>query len=257
MITAEHLIKEFTKTERVKRRTVKTKFNAVNDVSLTALDGETLGILGPNGAGKTTLLRMLGTVMEPTGGTVTHFLPDGSPLEKPEDIKRHMGYLSNNTKLYNRLSVREMLQLMGELYCFSAEQTDSRIEAVTEHLDMGGFLDNRIGKLSTGQTQRTSIARCLFADPQLYILDEPTLGLDVMSAAAIVDFIKAERQRGKTIIYSTHYLEEAQSLCDRILLLNRGRVLACGTPDELCAQTGTVSLRDAFLYLIEKDGGAQ
>lgn len=254
MVIAEHLIKEFTKTEKQKYKTVKRTFRAVDDISLSAEDGETLGILGPNGAGKTTLLRMLGTIMEPTDGTVEHFLPDGSRLGKPEDVKAHMGYLSNNTKLYEKFSVRELLELMGSIYGLSAEQSKTRIEEVISALDMGTFADNRIAKLSTGQTQRASIARCLFADPQLYILDEPTLGLDIMSAAAIVDFMRSERKRGKTIIYSTHYLEEAQSLCDRVLLLNRGRIIASDTPAALCEKTGTESLRDAFLTLIGEDG---
>jgi len=257
MVSAENLVKEFIRSEKVKKKTVKTAFRAVDNISLQAADGETLGILGPNGAGKTTLLRMIATMMEPNSGTVTHTLPDGTVLRRPEEVKSHMGYLSNNTKLYGKLSVRELLKLVGELYDFSPDQIDGRIEEVSAYLDMNSFIDNRIAKLSTGQTQRASIARCLFSDPQLYILDEPTLGLDIMSAAAIVEFMKSERRKGKTIIYSTHYLEEAQSLCDRVLLINRGHMIACGSPEALCAETGTVSLRDAFLAYIEKDGGAQ
>ena len=253
-VIAQDLIKVFTKTEKVKRKTVKTDFHAVDGVSFTANAGETLGILGPNGAGKTTLLRMLGTMMEPSSGTVRYTLMDGTALEKPEDIKAHMGYLSNNTKLYGKLSTREILSMMGEIYLFSAEETSARIEEITKALHMETFVDNRTAKLSTGQTQRASIARCLFADPQFYILDEPTLGLDIMSAAAIVDFMRAEKSRGKTIIYSTHYLEEAQFLCDRVLLMNHGRIIAADSPAALCSQTGTESLRDAFLTLIGEDG---
>lgn len=256
-VTAQNLVKEFTKTEKMNLKTQKRVFQAVDGVSLVAHDGETLGILGPNGAGKTTLLRMLGTVMEPTSGSVRHALPDGTILEKPEDVKAHMGYLSNNTKLYGKFSVREMFSMMGEIYGFPEEKTKARIDEIVCMLNMESFVDNRIAKLSTGQTQRASIARCLFADPYLYILDEPTLGLDIMSSAAIIDFMKAERARGKTIIYSTHYLEEAQSMCDRVLLMNRGQVIAAGSPAELCQMTGTESLRDAFLTLIRKDGVIQ
>ena len=253
-VMAQDLIKVFTKTEKVKRKTVKTDFRAVDAVSFTVNAGETLGILGPNGAGKTTLLRMLGTIMEPSSGMVRYTLTDGTILEKPKDVKAHMGYLSNNTKLYGKLSTREILEMMGEIYHVTPDETCARIEGITKALHMEAFVDNRTAKLSTGQTQRASIARCLFADPQLYILDEPTLGLDIMSAAAIVDFMKTEKHRGKTIIYSTHYLEEAQSLCDRVLLMNHGRIIAADSPAALCSQTGTESLRDAFLTLIREDG---
>ena len=257
MVKANHLVKEFTKTEKIKRKNVKTTFRAVDDISMEAHDGETLGILGPNGAGKTTFLRMLGTLMEPTQGSVEHIMKDGTVLNKPEDIKAKMGYLSNNTKLYEKFSVREFLNMLGEIYGFAKEETDERIEEVIKKLNMEEFADNRIGKLSTGQTQRVSIARCLFANPDLYILDEPTLGLDIMSAAAIVDFMKAEKEKGKTIIYSTHYLEEAQSLCDRVILLNKGHIIAEGSPASLCERTNTETLRDAFLAFIREDGGEE
>ena len=257
MVVAKDLTKEFIKTEKVKFKTQKTRFNAVDGISLTANDGETLGIIGPNGAGKTTLLRMLGTLMEPTSGTVEHYLPDGTRLDTPEQVKRHMGYLSNNTKLHDRFSIREYLEALEPLYGFTPEETAAKIEEVIVKLDMASFADSRISGLSTGQTQRASISRCLFADPQLYILDEPTLGLDIMSSSTVVSFIQSERERGKTILYSTHYMEEAQTLCDRVILINRGRIIACGTPAALCVQTGRDTLRGAFLQLIGEDGGEQ
>lgn len=253
MVTAEGLVKEFTKTEKQGRKNVKNTFRAVDGISLTARDGETLGIIGPNGAGKTTLLRMLGMMMEPTAGTVRHFLPDGTELKGAVEVKKAMGYLSNNTKLYERFSVREQLSMMGELYGMEKKQTGERIEQVARELELQAFLDNTAGKLSTGQTQRANIARCLFADPQLYILDEPTLGLDIMSAAAVVDFMIKEKERGKTIVYSTHYLEEAEKLCDRVILIAGGRILAEGSPAELAARAGKASLRDAFLALIRAE----
>ena len=116
-------------------------------------------------------------------------------------------------------------------------------------LDMEKFADNRIEKLSTGQTQRASIARCLMADPQLYILDEPTLGLDIISADGIIRFMKEQKHKGKTVLYSTHYLEEAQELCNRIYMICQGRIVAEGTPEELMEKTGTHSLREAFHYI--------
>ena len=220
---------------------------AVDHVSLQAQPGEIIGILGPNGAGKTTLLRMLGMLMTPTSGEVRLTdAQEGVRIEKETDKKAAIGYLSGNTKLYPRFSIREYLRFLGELYGLDRRQIEERTAAISRVLDMESFLDNRIEKLSTGQTQRASIARCLMADPQIYILDEPTLGLDILSADAIIHFMKEQKEHGKTVLYSTHYLEEAQFLCDRIYMICDGRVVAQGRPQELLVQTGTASLREAF-----------
>ena len=169
-------------------------------------------------------------------------------------MKRHIGYLSNNTKLYGRLSARELLQMLGVLYGLSEGDTAKRIVKISEILSMDSFLDNRIEKLSTGQTQRASIARCLVHDPKVYIFDEPTLGLDIISSASIIDFMKRERERGKTVLYSTHYMEEAEYLCDRIVMIHQGRIIREGTPGDLKAQMGKESLRDVFAELINMEG---
>ena len=154
--------------------------------------------------------------------------------------------LSGNTKLYPRFSIREYLQFLGDLYRYSKEDSAKYIEEIINVLDMEAFADNHIERLSTGQTQRASIARCLMANPQLYILDEPTLGLDILSADAIIRFMKEQKEKGKTVLYSTHYLEEAQVLCNRIYMICNGRIVAEGTPQALIEQTGTNSLREAF-----------
>ncbi|MCM1124089.1 MAG: ATP-binding cassette domain-containing protein [Eubacterium sp.] len=250
MITADNLVKTFTKNEKKNK---KTEFNAVDGISLTVKEGEIVGILGPNGAGKTTLLRMMSKLMKPTGGTVS-IRVGGEEVSDEIEVKRHIGYLSNNTKLYGRLSARELLQMLGTLYGISEEDTKKRIDEISEVLSMESFLDNRIEKLSTGQTQRASIARCLVHDPQVYIFDEPTLGLDIISSAAIIDFMKGERGKGKTVLYSTHYMEEAEFLCDRIVMIHHGRVISEGTPADLKAQTDKDSLRDVFAELIHREG---
>ena len=144
--------------------------------------------------------------------------------------------------------------MLGVLYGMSVEGTARRIGEISEVLSMDSFIDNRIEKLSTGQTQRASIARCLVHDPQVYIFDEPTLGLDIISSAAIIDFMKGERKRGKTVLYSTHYMEEAEYLCDRIIMIHQGRMISEGTPADLKAQTEQDSLRDVFAELIRKEG---
>ncbi len=250
MITADHLIKTFTRNEK---RNKKREINAVDDISLQVAAGEIVGILGPNGAGKTTLLRMMSRLMKPTSGTVSIRIGQ-TEISDAVEVKRHIGYLSNNTKLYGRLSARELLQMLGVLYGLSEGDTAKRIVKISEILSMDSFLDNRIEKLSTGQTQRASIARCLVHDPKVYIFDEPTLGLDIISSASIIDFMKRERERGKTVLYSTHYMEEAEYLCDRIVMIHQGRIIREGTPGDLKAQMGKESLRDVFAELINMEG---
>ena len=249
-ITADCLVKTFTKNEKKSR---KVDVNAVDGISMTVQEGEIVGILGPNGAGKTTLLRMMSRLMRPTHGTVSIQIGEEEITDDIE-IKRHIGYLSNNTKLYGRLSARELLQMLGVHDGLTNTDPERKIEEISDILSMESFLDNRIEKLSTGQTQRASIARCLVHDPQVYIFDEPTLGLDILSSAAIIEFMKKERDRGKIILYSTHYMEEAEYLCDRIVMIHRGKIVSEGSPDSLKAQTGKENLREVFAELIAKEG---
>ena len=257
MIRAEHLVKTFTRQVDKKK---KEEFNAVDDMSLTIGDGELVGILGPNGAGKTTLLRMLATLMTPTSGEIHVTVKDshssekdteenktlGARLKSPVEIRKHLGYLSANTKLYERFSVSETMKLFGQTYGMDDEAIDERIAQLNEALDLSEFIDNRVAKLSTGQMQRAQIARCLIHDPELYIFDEPTLGLDVIASTGIIDFMKNEKDRGKTILYSTHYMEEAQYLCDRVILLNHGKIVCEDTPAHLMESTNSDTMRDAF-----------
>lgn len=246
MLEAENLVKQFEKNEKKHKKVL---FSAVDHVSLHIKEGEIVGVLGPNGAGKTTLLRMLGCLMQPTEGVVRYTDGDRIITDQTE-IKRQIGYLSSNTKLYGRLSTRELLTIAGNIYGLPENVIHERIEEIAQILSLEDFIDNRIEKLSTGQTQRASISRCLIHSPKLYIFDEPTLGLDIVSSSAIVDFMRAEKERGKTVLYSTHYMEEAELLCDRILMLAHGRVIAEGTLPEIYAQTETTNLRDAFKKLI-------
>ena len=248
ILTANNLIKTFEKHEKKQK---KVSFNAVDDISLQVGQGEIVGVLGPNGAGKTTLLRMLGMLMQPTSGSITMTV-DGEQLTDVTRIKANIGYLSGNTKLYGRLSTRELLEILGNIYGMDKQAIDERIEAISKVLNLENFIDNRIEKLSTGQTQRASISRCLIHSPKLYIFDEPTLGLDIISSNSIIEFMKQERQQGKTVLYSTHYMEEAEYLCDRVILIDKGRIVAQGTIDELSQLTGKNKLRDIFNSLIKE-----
>ena len=249
-IMADNLVKTFTRNDKRNR---KTDINAVDGVSLTIGQGEIVGILGPNGAGKTTLLRMMSKLMKPTSGTVSLRIADEEITDDIE-VKRHIGYLSNNTKLYGRFSAAELLRMLGVLYGMDKEAVERKIEEISDLLSLGDFIDNRIEKLSTGQTQRASIARCLIHDPEVYIFDEPTLGLDILSSAAIIDFMKKERERGKTILYSTHYMEEAEHLCDKIVMIHQGKIISEGTPAKLKQEMDKENLRDVFAQLIVREG---
>jgi sodium transport system ATP-binding protein len=223
-------------------------FVAVEDVSFSVHGGEIFGLLGPNGAGKTTLLRMLGTIIQPTAGCC--WIAGLRTDTAPEQARKLVGFLSGNTRLYGRLSGRETLQYFGRLYGMDDGQIEQQTGVLTDLLGMADFLDRRCDTLSTGQTQKVSIARVLLHDPPVLILDEPTLGLDIMTSRTILEFILDARHRNHTIIFSTHYMTEAEHLCDRVGLIHAGRILAIGTKQDLYAQTGADNLQDAFLILV-------
>lgn len=249
MIKVEKLRKKFIRQDKNKK---KTEIYAVNEITFEANDGEIVGILGPNGAGKTTLLRMLAGTMEQTAGTVE---VDGQNYKKNAlDIKRKIAFLSGNTKLYNRITPHELIQMCGKLYGMEHDKIKEREEEILKILNLEELKNARIGNLSTGQTQRVGLARCLVHNPKYYILDEATNGLDIISSQIILDFIKEEKQRGKTILYSTHYMEEAENICDKIIMINKGQIIAIGTSEEIKQITRTTNLRDAFFNLI---GGVQ
>lgn len=228
----------------------KGDFFAVKNVNLEINKGEIFGLLGPNGAGKTTLLRMLIGIIKPTEGEIYY---NGVPLKGNEEyIKNKVSFLSENTKLYEKLSIDEILNYMGKLYEIPESLlADKKYELYTA-FDMHDFKDKAIGKLSTGQKQKSSIARVMINNPDIYILDEPTLGLDVITSRNIIEFIKNEAKNGKTIIFSSHYMEEVESLCDRICLFHKGRVLDVGTLAEFKEKDYGNNLREIFLNHIDK-----
>lgn len=253
MLEAQNVTKTFSKTVKKGKKHIKETFNAVDDVSFQINRGEIFGILGPNGAGKTTLLRMLGGILTPTAGRIC--LGEMDYDTNRQQAKSKLGYLSGNTKLYGRITPRELLTIFGQLYGIEDEVVKDRTTQIIELLDMGSFCDNRIEHLSTGQTQRISIGRCLIHQPDVYIFDEPTLGLDVLSSQAIIKFMQEEKKRGKTVLYSTHYMEEAETLCDHILMIHEGKVIMNGTKESIKELTQTDNLREAFLKAVEESGG--
>lgn len=257
-IEARGLCKSFTRLVNDKgKKSRKEEFYAVDHVDIDAREGEILGVLGPNGAGKTTLLRMLGNLLEPGEGFVHIIDDEGERITDSIKIKSCIGYLSGNTRLYGRLSARELMATIGEIYGMDEASRDARIDQIVEVLNMQEFVDNRIERLSTGQTQRANIARCLVHSPGIYIFDEPTLGLDILSSESIVNFMKSEKEAGRTVLYSTHYMEEAQYLCDRVIMMYKGRIIANASPADLMEQTDTDNLRETFRAIINKGDNAE
>lgn len=245
MLEVRNVTKKFTK--KNKNNQVE-EFKADDNISFTAKEGKVVGIIGPNGAGKTTLLRMIAGIMEPTSGEV--LIDNKTHQEDMIGIKKKIAFLSGNTKLYKDISPYELLEMAGNYYEVDEKTLEKRIKDIVKKFNMSSFLNQKISTLSTGQYQRTSIARCLVHNPDYYILDEATSGLDVISSKSILDFIKEVKKENKCIIYSTHYMEEAENICDKIVMINKGKVIAQGTPTEICKNTKTTNLRDSFFALI-------
>ena len=245
MLKVENIKKKFI---RYTKDNKQEEFFANDGISFEAKDGEIVGVLGPNGAGKTTLLRIISGILEPTEGTISF---DDLNYQKNElEIKSKIAYLSGNTKIYKTISAYELLKMCCDIYNVPNDEVEKRIEEISKYLEMDKFLHNRIENLSTGQTQRVNIARCLIHNPKYYILDEATSGLDIISSQIILNFIKEERNKGKIILYSTHYMEEAENICDNVVMINKGVVIKEGTPEEIRNRTNTTNLRDAFFELI-------
>jgi len=224
---------------------------AVDGVSLTVSAGEVVGLLGPNGAGKTTTLRMLAGILTPDAGAVS---VGGLDIhDRPLEAKRRLGFLSGDTQLYQRLSTREVLRYFGRLYGMADALIEARTAQLVEELEMQEFAGRPCGTLSSGQKQRANIARAFLHDPDLLILDEPTVALDVISGQFIVESIRRQRDAGRAVLFSTHIMSEAEYLCDRILLLHRGRIIDEGVLDDLLARSGCRNLTDAFLLRVGRE----
>jgi sodium transport system ATP-binding protein len=221
---------------------------AVDHISFTVQPGEIYGLLGPNGAGKTTSLRMISGLLRPTAGRV--LIGGQDVTERPDLVKRQIGYLTANTGLYARLTPAEVLDYFATLYDLPRDVTRARIRQLSDWLGMGEYLKLRCGALSTGQKQRVNIARALIADPRILVLDEPTLGLDVLSNRLILDFIRTQAAAGKAVLLSTHALDEIDMLCRRMGLIHNGRLIAEGALDVLKQQTGRQRLSEVFLQLV-------
>ena len=234
-----------TKTFRDKKR---GEIHAADGISFRVEPGQIYGLLGANGAGKTTTLRLLATLLRPTSGTAT--VAGFDVVRDAQKVRANVGFLAASTALYGRLTAREMITYFGRLNGMSDATIRARIKQLSAELDMDEFLDRRCEKFSTGMKQKTSIARTLVHDPAVMIFDEPTLGLDVMTARAIVRFVRDCRARGKTVIYSTHVMSEVEKLCDTIGVIHDGKLLAEGTLADLRARYSEPDMEEIFVRVV-------
>lgn len=254
MIEVSELGKKFKMKNRQKAngtldpREVGKYFHAVQDVTFSCDNGAILGLLGPNGAGKTTVLRMLSTAIVPTSG---HAIINGLDVQHQAlEIRRQIGFLSGSTGLYGRLTPREMIRYFARLHGLDKSRCQERLSQLSTVLGMETFLDRRNDSLSAGMKQKVNIARTLIHDPSVIIFDEPTTGLDVAAAEAIIQLIENCKSQGKTVLFSTHHMHEVDRLCDDVVLIHEGRVTFNGSVSAMKQQSGESVLDKAFLNLI-------
>lgn len=224
---------------------------AVQGVTFTARDGEITGLLGPNGAGKTTTMRMIGTLVTPDAGEARI---DGIDLRRdPKQARTRLGVLPDLRGLYPRLTSREQIRYFGVLNGLGGDELDARVDSLLDQLDLRPLADRRVQGFSQGERTKVAIARALVHDPRNVLLDEPTNGLDVMSTRAMRDIVRALREEGRCVVYTSHVMQEVAAVCDRIVIVARGRVIAEGTPDALREQAGGIELEEAFVRIVAKD----
>jgi len=238
-------VSELTKTFHDRK---KGDIPAVRGISFTCRPGQVFGLLGRNGAGKTTTLRMLATILVPTGGTAT--VAGFDILRKPGEVRRRIGYLSGDTKLYDRLTGRELLHYFGSLAGMTKGAMIERIRELTGPFGLADLLEVRVGRMSTGMKQRLSIARVVFHDPEVLICDEPTAGLDVIGARNVLGLIQDLKGKGRTVIFSTHIMTEAERICDEIAIIDRGSLLAEGPLESVRGRASSRSLEDVFVDVV-------
>lgn len=241
MIATQNLTKVFHDKKRGEIR-------AVDSVSIECRPGRVFGLLGLNGAGKTTLMRLLSTSLKPTSGTAQ--VAGYDIVAEPERVKTKIGFLSSDTGLYHRLTAEETVSYFGKLNGMNDDKLKTRVDEIFDRFGMNEFRKRRVDKLSTGMKQKISIARTFVNDPEVLVLDEPTIGLDVVTSRGIIQFIKESKQADKCILFSTHVMWEAQKLCDDIAIIHKGKIHEVGTLDQLQAKTGLHDLDDIFVKTV-------
>jgi sodium transport system ATP-binding protein len=225
--------------------------HAVDGIDFECRPGEIFGLLGANGAGKTTTLRMLATILRPTAGQASIMGHDIAAA--PEAVRRSLGFYSASTALYPRLTARETLELFARINSFPEDRLKARVDSLVERFGIAAYAKARVDKLSQGMKQKVSIARTVVHDPPVLVFDEPTVGLDVINALEMQKVIAEFRAEGKTIIFSTHIMSEAERLCDRIAIIHRGKIHANDTLEHLREATGHHYLEDIFVHYVDAE----
>jgi len=220
----------------------------VDSVNIECKPGRVFGLMGLNGAGKTTLMRLLSTTLKPTSGTAQVVGYDIT--SQPEKVKEKIGFLSSDTGLYHRLTAEETVSYFGKLNGMEEGKLKRRMDEIFDRFGINEFRKRRVDKLSTGMRQKISIARAFINDPEVLILDEPTIGLDVVTSRTIIQFIRESKQANRCVLFSTHVMWEAQKLCDDIAIIHKGKILEVGTLDQLRDRTGLVDLDDIFVKIV-------
>lgn len=255
MIEIKNLTKVYrlNKKQMMELKTKDPKKTAVGNLSFQAKEGEIYGLLGPNGAGKTTTLRCIATLIPPTEGEI---YVNGYEVQKePKKVRTQIGFLTSDIKLDEQFTVDYMFDFFGRLHEVEKDTLQQRKEELFSYFGIEGFAHKQIKELSTGMKQKAAIAVSLVHDPRIVIFDEPTNGLDIITARGVTDYLKKLRNEGKLIVVSTHIMSEAQKLCDRIGIIVDGEMVAEGTVAELLQQTGAQDLEDAFFeFYREKKG---
>jgi len=224
------------------------EFTAVDQVSFEVGDGEVFGLLGPNGAGKTTTMRLLSTLLKPTSGTAT--IAGHDLLREPQKVRASIGVLPEDTGLYDRLTPREHLLYYGKLHGMTKDVLRKRSDELLDTMELGDRANTKVGDFSKGMKQKVALLRAFIHDPPVLLLDEPTAGLDVMSARSIQAFVERFRKEGKAIMISTHNMTEAQKLCNRVAIIDHARIVAVGTVAERQQKTSQKDIESIFVQLV-------
>jgi sodium transport system ATP-binding protein len=243
MIEVKNLYKYYGDDEAIK---------AVDGVSFCCQNGQITGLLGPNGAGKTTTLRMIVGLIKPKQGTVV--VDEHDVTQNARAVRRAVGVQSDMNGVYPRLTPREQFRYYGRFYGLKGRTLEEHVQAVIDELKMNEFADRRAEGFSRGQRQKIVLGRALVHNPRNIIMDEPTNGLDVLAVRDTRQTIRDLRAQGRCVLFSTHYMDEAERLCDKIAIIVRGKITAVGTPDELMTRTQKSNLEDAFIELAGRDG---
>jgi sodium transport system ATP-binding protein len=251
MITVKNITKSFklSKQQRKELGTSNSYLNAVDNISFTCQPGRICSLLGPNGAGKTTTLRMLATILKTTAGAIEVSGYDvGTNAQK---VRQKIGFLTGSTGLYKRLTPNEIVQYFADLYQVAPSVFKERKESLFTLLDMNDFANKRIGQLSSGMQQKVSIVRTMIHDPEVLIFDEPTTGLDVITAENITNLIRQCKKEGKTVIFSSHIMSEVDLLCDDLIIMHKGKLCYDNTMEEFRKQMSTNNLTEGFIRIIK------